>query len=140
MKKLILTAALILLVVGTTFGQTLQKGSLVGFHVGTIILDPDVTYNQYKDFYLNKYIPEFEKQFQGDIKMYSAEGDRGDDENCGSMILVFKSVEIRDKYFKQEGSSTELYNSKLEKIQPIWEELNKLGIYSEKHYTDWVIQ
>ena len=139
MKKLILTAALIL-VVGTTFGQTFQKGNLVGFHVGTIILDPDVTFNQYKDFLHNKYIPEYDKQFQEEIKMYAAEGDRGDDENCGSLILVFKSVEVRDKYFTQEGSPTELYNSKFEKIQPIWEELNKLGTFSQKHFTDWVIQ
>jgi len=98
MKKLILTAAFII-VAGATFGQTFQKGNLIGHHVGIIILDPDVTYNQYKDFYLNKYIPAFNKQFQGDIKLYHAEGDRGDDENCVSDFIVFKSVEVRDKYF-----------------------------------------
>ena len=140
MKKLILITAALLLVAGTNFGQTLQKGNLVGFHVGTVILDPDVTSNQFNDFYLNKYIPELEKQFQGDIKVYLAVGDRGDDENLVGAFWVFKSVEVRDKYFSQEGTMTELFNSKMEKIQPIHEELNKLGIYSEKHYTDWVIQ
>ncbi len=140
MKKLILTAAALLLLAGTTFGQTLQKGNLVGFHVGTTILESDVTYNQFMDFYQNKYIPEFEKQFQGDIKVYIAVGDRGNDENCEGTFWVFKSVEVRDKYFSQEGTGTELFNSKLEKLQPVQEELNKLGIYSEKHYTDWVIQ
>lgn len=139
MKKLILTAALIL-VVGTTFGQTLQKGNLVGFHVGTVILDPDVTYNQYKDFVINKQIPAFEKQFQGDIKVYLADGDRGDDENCVSTFYVFKSVEVRDKYFTKEGSPTELFNSKMGNIQAINDEADKLGTISRKHYTDWVIQ
>jgi len=139
MKKLVLLTALILLS-GLTFGQTFQKGNLVGFHVGTVILDPDITLNQYNDFYLNKFIPEFEKQFQGDIKMYSAVGDRGDDENLVGFFWVFKSVEVRNKYFTQDGTATELFNSKLGNIQAINEELNKLGTFSQKHYTDWVIQ
>ncbi|MBA7516810.1 hypothetical protein ES705_08859 [subsurface metagenome] len=130
MKKLILLAAFII-VAGATLGQTLQKGNLVGLHVGTIILDPDVTYNQWKDFMINKYIPEFEKQFQGDIKMYLAEGDRGDEENCISIFWVFKSMEVRDKYFTQEGSSTELFKSKFEKIQPISEDASNWEHFPE---------
>ena len=139
MKKLLLLSALILLS-GLTFGQTFQKGNLVGFHVGTVILDPDVTPNQYNDFYLNKFIPEFEKQFEGEIKLYVALGDRGDDENLVGAFWVFKSVEVRDKYFTQDGTSTELFNSRLGNMQAINEELNKLGTFSRKHYTDWVIQ
>ncbi len=50
MKKLILLAALVL-VACTIFGQTLQKGNLVGVHVLDVIIQPDVTYNQWKDFF-----------------------------------------------------------------------------------------
>ena len=138
MKKLILLAAFII-VAGATFGQTLQKGNILALHVITLNLDPDVTYNQYKNFGLTKYMPAFNKQFQGDIKLCFGEVDRGDDENGLSIIYVFKSMEVRDKYFTQEGA-TELFNSKMEKLQPIIEEGSKLGSFSFKHYNDWVIQ
>lgn len=139
MKKVILLAAIVI-VAGAAMGQTFQKGNLVGNHVGTIMLDPDVTYNQYKDFVINKYIPVFEKQFKGEMKLYFAEGDRGDDVNGVSFLIVCKSVEARDKYFSQDGEETELFKSKFEKIQPIFDELNKMGTFNRKHYTDWVIQ
>lgn len=112
-------------------------------HVITVNLDPDVTYNQWKNFGLTKWIPAFNKQFQGDIEIYSAEVDRGDDANGVSLIYVFKSLEVRDKYFTQEGDATELFNSKMENInQALIDETNKLGAssISWKHYNDWVIQ
>ena len=137
MKKLILTAALILVVV-TTFGQTLQKGNLIGFHVGTVILDPDVTMNQYKDFILNKMIPEFEKNFPG-MKLYLAKGIRGENENGFGMLYFADSVEDRDKYWNEDGTLNELGNSAYEKLQPMIEEGSKLGTFTSS-YTDWVIQ
>ena len=139
MKKLIAVTALILFT-GITFGQTLQKGNLVGMHVLTINLDPDVTFNQYKDYLINKFIPAVEKQFQGDIKLYLGEGNRGDDANNVSIMWIFKSIEVRDKYFAQADTSTEIWSSNWEKLLPIREGLNNLGAQSRKHYTDWVIQ
>ena len=136
MKKLILTAALIL-VVGTTFGQTLQKGNFIGLHVMTINLDPDVTMNQFLDFYVNKYIPEFEKNFPG-VKLYIVKGIRGENENSFGSVYLFDSEEVRDKYF-ENGTLTELGKSASEKLQPTTEELQKLGTVTST-YTDWVIQ
>ena len=136
MKKLIFTAALIL-VVGTTFGQTLQKGNFIGLHVMTINLDPDVTMNQYLDFYVNKYIPEFEKNFPG-VKLYIAKGIRGENENSFGTIFFSDSEEVRDKYF-ENATLNELGKSAFEKLQPTTEELQKLGTYTST-YTDWVIQ
>ena len=138
MKKLILITAALFLVAGTTFGQTFQKGNLVGHHVMTINLDPDATMNQFKDFILNKFIPEFEKNFPG-MKMYLAKGIRGENENSYASISLFESVEIRNKYYNEDGSPTELGNSAMEKLQPIIEEGSKLGTFTST-YTDWVIQ
>ena len=83
MKNLILTAALIL-AFGTTFGQMLNKGNLIGVHHITVNLDPDVTMNQFKDFYVNKVIPEYEKHIDG--KLYLLNGIRG--ENDISLGLI----------------------------------------------------
>ena len=60
MKKLLLLSALIV-VIGTAFGQTLQKGNLVGWHVMTINPDPDVTMNQFLEFWESKVIPEMKE-------------------------------------------------------------------------------
>src|SRR4030042_6346588 len=128
MKKLIFLAAF-LIMAGAIFGQTLQKGNVLALHVITANLDPDVTYNQWKNFGLTKSIPAFNKEFQGDVIMYFAEVDRGDDENGLSLIFIFKSLEVRDKYFTKEGTPTELWNSKWEKVNQSTpeEERNKLG-------------
>ena len=136
MKKIILLAAFVI-VTGATFGQTLQKGNLVGLHVMTINLDPDVTMNQYLVFYVNKYIPEFEKNFPG-VKLYLIKGIRGENENNFGRIYFFDSEEVRDKYF-ENGTLNELGKSAFEKLQPITDELQKLGTYTST-YTDWIIQ
>ncbi len=138
MKKLILTAAALILVAGTTFGQTLQKGNLVGHHVMTINLDPDATMNQFIDFYVNKFLPEFEKNFPG-MKVYLAKGIRGENENSFGLFYIADSVEDRDKYWNEDGTFNELGNSAWEKLQPLSEEYSKLGTYTYI-YTDWVIQ
>ena len=137
MKYLILTAALILLV-GTTFGQTLQKGNLVGVHHVTINLDPDVTMNQFMNFYVNKVIPEVEKQFTG-WKGYVVKGIRGENINSFGVIWIVETEEDRNKYYNADGSNTDLGNAAGEKLQPTMDKLNKLGTSTTK-YTDWIVQ
>ncbi len=137
MKKLFITAAFILLA-GVAFGQTLQKGNLVGLHVVTLNLNPDVTMNQYLDFFIHKVIPEYEKNFP-DIKYNIAKGIRGENENSFAYFVVFESEKVRNKYWSEEGVYTELGNSALEKMGPILAELEKLGT-SSTTYTDWLIQ
>ena len=138
MKKLILITAALLLVAGTTFGQTLQKGNLVGFHVTTVDLKPDVTMEQFQEFYISKVMPEFEKHFPG-WKGYSVKGIRGENENSIGMIYVIESEKHRDKYYNEDGSLNELGTATYEKLKPVLDELEKLGTYTTK-YTDWVIQ
>lgn len=116
----------------------MQKGNLVGVHNLTITLDPDVTMNQYKTFYLNKVIPEYEKHFTG-VNVYLLKGIRGENVNSLGIMWVFESEEDRNKYFDEDGSTTELANSTFEKIQPITDELEKLGTWSSD-YTDWLVQ
>ena len=142
MRKLLIITALILLA-GVTFGQTLEKGNILALHVIKANLDPDVSYNQWKNFGVTKFIPEFNKQFQGDVKLYFAEVDRGNDENGLSLIYIFKSLETRAKYFTEEGTATELFNSRYEKaMQAFPDEISALGTtsFSYGHYNDWVIQ
>lgn len=125
---------------GITFCQTLKKGNLVGFHVGRVELMPGVTMEQYKAFCLNKLLPAYNKEFEGDIKVYTAGGERGEYINFMSRIMVIKSIKVRNKYFPSEGQTSDLMKKKMAKIQPLLDELEKLGTFKEDHYTDWVVQ
>jgi len=136
MKKLILLAAFVL-VACATFGQTLQKGNFIGFHVYTINLDPDVTMNQALEAWKNKVVPAWEKNFG--CKSYIVKGIRGECENCFGSMVIWESEADRDQFFNEEGGLNEVGQAAMDKIQPTLDELAKLGEFTSK-YTDWVIQ
>ena len=137
MKKLIVLTALFLFS-GITFSQTLEKGNLIGFHTLTINVNPDVTFNQYMDLFMNKYVPKYEESFPG-LKLYVVKGIRGKDENSFGLLFMFDSVETRDKYWPKMGESSELAQQYFDKLRPTTDELQKLGSWSSIH-TDWVVQ
>jgi hypothetical protein len=136
MKKLFFVMALVL-ITGLTFGQTLQKGNVLGFHNGTFIPNPDVTLNQCIGFMKDKYLPEVEKNFPG-VKCYILKGLRGEATDCISFVYVFPSDEIRNKFWKSEGTFTDLGNAAVEKLKPVSDEMGKYGKLIDK-YTDWVV-
>jgi hypothetical protein len=137
MKKLILITAIIL-IAGITYGQSLQKGNLVGTHTLTVSLKPGVTMEKYMEFYKTKAIPEIEKSMPP-MKVYLVKGLRGENMDSFGMIIVFKSAQERDKYYNADGSGTELAKSVDVKLKPVMDELEKLGTYTSK-YTDWIVQ
>ena len=121
MKKLFFAMALIL-ITGLAFGQTLQKGNVLGFHNATFIPNPDVTLNQCIGFMKDKYLPEVEKNFPG-VKCYLLKGLRG---------------EVRNKFWKADGTYTDMGNAAVEKLKPLNDEMGKFGKMIDK-YTDWVV-
>ena len=137
MRKAIFTAAIILLA-GITSAQPLKKGNLICMHNMTIKLNPGVTMNQYKDFFVNKYIPESEKQFPG-VKNYLLEDISSKNEHEYTFIVIFESEKEKDKYYNADGSPTELKKAADENLKPIMEEFSKLGTMSAK-YVGWVVQ
>lgn len=136
MKKLVFLSVLILLT-GLTFGQVLQKGNLVGTHVMTVTLQPGVTMEKFIDFYKSKVMPEYEKNFPG-MKAYLIKSLRGENKDSFGGFMVFKSEADRDKYFKADGSYTDLGTAADKKLKPVFDELAKLGTMTSK-YNDWLI-
>lgn len=96
MKKLILVSVIIL-ITEFSFGQTLQKNNLLGLHIITINLKPNVTMDDFKNFFVSKVIPEYEKQFQN--RGYLVKCVRGENKNSFGVVWVFKNEEERNKYF-----------------------------------------
>ncbi len=136
MKKLVIISALILFA-GMAYGQTLQKGAVLAISVSTITPDPDVTLNQYLDYFTNKWAPAIEKNFPG-TKVLFLKGDRGKHANEHGWIWYFESLEVRDKYFDADGNPTEVCTKAFENMAPVTEAFTKLGVTS-REYTDWII-
>jgi hypothetical protein len=137
MKKLILIAVVILMA-GITYGQSIQKGTLIGTHVITTTLNQGVTMDKYLEFVKTKLIPEMEKNFPG-WKVYLLKGIRGENNNNFGLLYVIKSAQERDKYYNADESYTELGKSVSAKLKPVLDELGKLGTFTTK-YTDWIVQ
>jgi hypothetical protein len=138
MKKLFLIAALIMMA-GTIYGQTLKKGNTLGLHVFTITLNSGVTMDQYLDFCKTKWIPVYEKNFRG-VKVYVLKGIKGECLNCDGMILAWKTKADMERYYKPDGSATEIGNAANAKINPIYDELLKMVKMTDAKYTDWEVQ
>jgi hypothetical protein len=136
MKKLLIVTALVLFA-GIAFGQTLTKGSVIAVHNYSITLLPDVTMNQFVEFWTNKMIPEFDKVWPGGNQLVMI-GDRGKHKYGFATISYFESVEQRDKLYPAEGDPNDAAIP--EELVPIFEELGKYILSYEDDYTDYVIQ
>lgn len=137
MKKLLVLTALILFS-GITFSQTLEKGNLLGLHILTIKPNPDVTFNQYMDYFMNKYVPKYEESFPG-LKLRVLKGIRGEHENSFGLLIMFDSVETRDKYWPKMDEASSLAQIGFQKMSIATAELAALGSWTSTH-TDWVVQ
>lgn len=138
MKKLILIATLIIMAVAT-YGQSLKKGNTLGFHLSTLTLNPNVTMDQYLDFCKTKLIPAYERNFSG-VKVYLVKGIKGECLNCNGMILAWKTKAEMEKYWKEDGSATEIGKAANAKLKPLFDELGKLAKSTDNKYTDWEVQ
>ena len=140
MQKLFIITAL-LLFAGIAFGQTLNKGSIVAVHNYDIIFQPDVTSNQLLEFMEKTYKPNFEKAFPG-TTLVSLMGDRGALVNKYGGMIIFDSIELRDKYYPiadEEGEGTGWNEEQQKTVQMLDEGMSKLVISIERTYTDWKI-
>jgi hypothetical protein len=141
MKKLIFVSVFFLLT-GMVFGQIIKNGQVVAVGSYEITLKPDVTFNQYLDFCLNKYIPAFEKNAPG-IKVFMLWGDRGENKYKLGILIIFESVELRDKYYPKENDTTlseaqKALNEKMKDLDK--EESDKYLISANRTYTDWIVK
>ena len=140
MKRLFLISILVA-IASVAFCQMLPKGVVIGLHESEIILQPDVTYNQYKEFLLKEAIPKFEEAYNGDAKIYLIEGIKGENVNNFGWIFLFKSKEILDKWIGPEGGIGEQFIDEFnEKIADVMKEQEKYVKVFESNFTDWVVQ
>ena len=137
MKKIAFVVALALLT-GVAFGQTIQKGAVVGLYDIEITLDPDVTMNQYLDFVLNESFPAWEKHMPG-IKLFILKGFRGDNAKGYGLCVWCESKEVYKKYWDKEGAPTELLQGLMKnELKEVQEKAKKVG-WMSWDFTDYVV-
>jgi hypothetical protein len=133
-----LAFAVLALAETASFSQSLKKGNVVGLHVTAITLKPGRSMDDFKEFYLRKVIPAFEKQYP-DVKHYLIRGLRGESENTLGTIYFFQSDNIRSRYFNTDGTRTPLGEQKHASMKSIEDELDEWATIT-REYTDWVIE
>jgi hypothetical protein len=138
MKKLFVIAVIVLLT-GTVYSQILKKDVVIAVSTYTITLQPGVTMEQYVDFLMKKYIPEYEKNFPGS-KMYVLHGDRGEKKDQIGFMWSFESVKVRDKYYPTESDFSDAAQLAWGKMDAISTEEGKYAVNSSRVFTDWVIK
>ena len=140
MKKALFTFAFALLCI-FSFGQTIQKGSLLGLHVITPTLKEGVTMQDYTNFVTNKFIPAYEKAYP-DVKAYLLKSVRGQDSSSIGVVFIFNSEADRNKYWNNDATMTELGKAADAKLSEIGKEFDKYQVPSNTpdKYNDWVVQ
>jgi hypothetical protein len=138
MKTSVFALSLIVVSTCAVHAQELKKGNVVGMHVSTIKLAPGVTMEQFTAFYVEKVIPAYEKTWPG-WKLYPVRRIRGEKAEGFGLIIVISSEAERDKYYNADGSPSELGKAANAKVQPIVDEMNKLGTITADPYVDWLV-
>lgn len=136
MKKLLIAVALILFS-GVAFGQSIQKGGVVGVHEWTLKLNPGVSMDQFLELWDIKVVPLLKKAIPEQTP-FVLKGIGADNKDVYAGLYYYNSIDDLRKYWKEDGSPTEKGAAVMESYGPIFEEIAKLGEFT---YTakDWII-
>ena len=140
-KFFILTAlslATLIMSAGTASGQTLKQDALISIHTLSISLEEGVTMDQYLDFLVGEFLPAYKKNFSCDA--YLVKGLNREIEGKIGVLVHFNSKKEWNKYFNDDGSSTETGKAAIDEIRPVLDEMKKLGSYRSENVVDWVVQ
>ncbi|MCK4992574.1 MAG: hypothetical protein KAS29_18880, partial [Bacteroidales bacterium] len=135
MKKAIIALAFVLFA-GVTFGQTLKEGGVLALHHHQVTLAPGVTIDQYFDFMTDKVWPEMQKVFPNTTAKI-LQGIGVNNQHEFGMLYYTESLEVFRTYWNDDGTPTEKGAAAMAQIQPLIEEMNKLGT-STQVPGDWL--
>lgn len=130
-------ALALLLSTGLAFSQTLQKGGIVSIHQWSLTLHPDVSMDQFLDFWTSTLLPETEKLFP-EMKSLVLKGTSGESTGKYAGLYYYESMETMRAYWNEDGSPTEESVPKMEKFGPLFEQLGQFGEFKWE-VSDWEI-
>jgi len=136
MKKLFVITALVLFA-GVAFGQTLQKGGIVAIHEWTLKLNPDVSMNQFLEFWEKNMLPEMKKLMPESTPIV-LKGIGEDNKYDYAGLYYYNSLDDARIHFKEDGTPTEKGAAIMQKFGPLMGEISKFGEFTWSA-KDWII-
>jgi hypothetical protein len=119
-------------------GRAFQKGGSFGYHKLTVTLAPEVTMDQFLEFWTDNYIPEFVKLMEGlEALIMKPVGEAP--ENQFVYVNYFRSASARDRYWPEPDTPSDHTNQATEQLRPLLFDLLQLGTW-EDDYGVWIIQ
>jgi hypothetical protein len=107
-------------------------------YIESNVLAPDVEEHELIIFRKDKWGPEWEKNFPG-TRWLLLKGVRGENKGRIGHLMHFESMEVRNTFSVEEGTSSEITQAAMEKILPVWQEFYKTTDFNTI-YTDWLIE
>ena len=134
-SRLLFAVAFMLLAI-TAYGQKIKTGNVVSIHEIEYTLEDGITFEQLEQLYLEEYLPAAEKNFPG-VEFHLMKGERG--ERTGKYIeyIVFDSIEDRNRWFPENGKSSEEAKQAFDNMREIQDRMMKM--VSSHTFTDYIV-
>ncbi len=132
--KILIPIVLVFFVLSFANGQKLTKDAVVAYW--NFSPREQVNSEELEDFLLKEYIPEFEKNFIG-TKLFLLRNDRGNDEGGYSILAIFESIEVRNKWWPQEGKTSEEAKKATENMKEPGDKM--MEMIEMKSWNDWLV-
>jgi hypothetical protein len=98
-------------------------------------LRPGVAADEFERFTLSAFLPALQELHADGVEFALLKGERGEQEGQYQFLMVFDSVEARDRYFPGE---TDVSDELIALIQPLHELSEVWERLSEREKTDWL--
>ena len=120
----------------TAYGQKIKTGNMISIHEVEYTLEDGMTFEQLEKLYLEEYKPAIEKNFPG-VEIHLLKGERG--ERTGKYIesLVFDSLEDRNRWWPENGKSSEEAKQAFDNMREIQDRMMKM--VSSHTFTGYVV-
>ena len=135
MKKLFLSTVFVFFSISSIFSQYLYNKSLISYQEITVHLSEGVSFTEWKRYFDSEYVKAYNKTFNGEIEIIPLDGWQGKCKGSFSLIMLFSSVDVKNKYFPLDDIVSGSYKQKLKSINQIIEGLNKLGKWNRTFYS-----
>jgi hypothetical protein len=135
MKRItVLLTAAILISGLSVFGQRFKPGAIVG--IATVKpATEEMTDDQFEAFYLKELFPAFNKAFPT-VPICLMKGERGKRVGKYAEFWVFESLEHRNKYWPEQGKSTEEAKKAFDNMRELQDRMMKM---TKSSFTDYVV-
>ena len=138
MRTSVFAVSLLALSASAAHAQELKKGNVVGMHVSTIKLAAGCHDGELHRLLRGEGHSRVRETWPG--WKFTRSGESGGEKAEGfGLIIVIPTEAERDKYYNADGSPSDLGKAANAKIQPMMDEMSKLGTITADPYIDWLV-